>query len=279
MKDKIYYYDHNDVLKLTLNEWPYYSEPSDLKNWAWSFSQQFGRINTIYRDKQTYELVIGIASDYLTAHDELCDIFTADIIAEEPGYLMLRGWKLPCYILQAEYEYGSSVDRKAVFTVQAINSTWIRSTTTTYNGIAGGGLSGTDLGRDYIYTSGLLGRGYNYGYSQPESHADSIDLPGNGNGYEIIIYGPQVNPVIYLNNSPVQVNVTIDATQRLRIVSNGNIKTIEVLSSSGASTDAFVYRDKTNSPFMTLGQHTDLTFGEIHFDFTTIERRSEPTWT
>jgi hypothetical protein len=122
-------------------------------------------------------------------------------------------------------------------------------------------------------------RGYNYGYSQPESHYNSIDLPGTGNGFEVMVYGPQVDPVIYLNNHPVQVNVELSATERLHIVSNGNIKTIQILTPSGSATDAFVYRDKENTPFITLGQHTDLTFGQIRFDFTTIERRSEPTWT
>lgn len=93
-----------------------------------------------------------------------------------------------------------------------------------------------------------------------------------------MIYGPQVNPVIYLNNQPIQVNVELSATERLQIISNGNVKTIKILSPNGAATDAFVYRDKENSPFLMLGQHTDLTFGQIRFDFTTIERRSEPTW-
>lgn len=279
MKDKIYYYDRNNVLRLTLNEWPYYSEPSDLKSWGWGFNQQFGKINTFFRNKETYELVIGIASDYLPAHDHLCDIFSADVLANEPGYLMLRGWMLPCYITEAEYEYGLSVDRKAVFTVQSVNSTWIRTTMKSYNGIPGGGSVGEDFGRDYTYAESILGRGYDYGYSAPESHAGSIDLPGVGNGYEIVIYGPQANPVIYLDNRPVQVNVTLSATERLKIVSNGSVKTIEVLAANGTATDAFVYRDKTHTPFLTLGTHTDLTFGQIRFDFTTIERRSEPTWT
>lgn len=278
MKDKIYYYDHNNVLQLTLNEYPYYSEPSDLKNWSWGFSEQFGNFNTFRRNKGTYELVIGVAGEYYAARQVLCDIFTADIEANEPGYLKLRGWVLPCYITEAEYEYGLSVDRKARFKVQSINSTWTRSTTRTYNG-TGGGIVGTDYGRDYTYESSLLGRGYNYGYSQPVSFNDSIDLSGTGNGYEIMIYGAISNPVIYFDNVPVQVNVTIDATQRLRIVSNGSIKTIDILSSSGVATDAFAYRDKVNSPFRTLGSHTDLTYGEIRFDLTTIERRSEPTWT
>ena len=171
------------------------------------------------------------------------------------------------------------LDRKAKFRVRSVNSTWIRTNTRSYNGVPGGGLGGEDLGRDYTYTDGLLGRGYNYGYSQPESHAAVINLPGTGNGFEVMVYGPQTNPVIYLNNKPIQVNVELSAQQRLHIVSNGSVKTIEILSASGQATDAFVYRDKENSPFLTLGQHTDLTFGQIRFDFTTIERRSEPTWT
>ena len=278
MKDKIYYYDRHGVLKLTLNEYPYYSEPSDLKNWVWAFNQQFGRINTFRRNMEKHELVVGIAGDYANQHDVLCDIFSADVIAGEPGTLVLRGWSLPCYIIEADYAYGGGFDRKAVFTVQTINSTWIRTTTTTYSGAPEGGGGGTDLGRDYSYANNLLGRGYNYGYSVADSHYASIDLPGIGNGYEIMIYGPQVNPVIYLNSAPVQVNVTIDSTERLQIVSNGSVKTIKILSATGVETDAFVYRDKVNSPFLTLGTHTDLTFGQIRFDFTTIERRSEPTW-
>lgn len=279
MKDKIYYYDRNNVLRLTLNQWPYYSEPSDLKDWAWGFNEQFGRINSFRRSKTDYELIIGIDGDFTSQHDALCDIFSADVLANEPGYLLLRGWKLPCYIIEAEYEYFLKYDRKAKFKVRSINSTWIRTNIKSYDGVPGGGLLGEDLGRDYSYENGILGRGYNYGYSQPESHYDSIDLPGSGNGYEIMIYGPQVNPVIYLDNQPIQVNVTLLATERLHIVSNGNVKTIEILQPNGTATDAFVYRDKEHSPFLTLGQHTDLTFGQIRFDFTTIERRSEPTWT
>ena len=279
MKDKIYYYNRNNIKMLTLNQYPYYSEPSDFKDWIWGYNQQFGKINTFRRAKSDYTLVIGIAGNYLPAHDNLCDVFSADVLANEPGYLELRGWRLYCYITEAGYSYSQRYDRQAVFKVTPINSTWIRAQTKSYNGIAGGGSgSDEDLGRDYTYEEGLLGRGYNYGYNMPESHYASIDLPGTGNGYEIVIYGPASNPVIYLDNQPIQVNVELQEGQRLKIVSNGNTKTIEILSQSGDATDAFVYRDKEHSPFLTLGTHTDLTFGQVRFDFTTIERRSEPTW-
>lgn len=278
MKDKIKYYDRHGVLKLTLNQYPYYSEPSDLKNWSWAFDQQYGRINTFRRSMEQHKLVIGIAGDYKSQHDALCDIFSADVIAGEPGTLVLRGWSLQCYIIEAAYEYGGLYDRKAEFVVQTVNPAWIRKNTLSFTGAPGGGSEDTDLGRDYSYTGGVLGRGYNYGYSVVDNHYASIDLPGIDNGYEIMIYGPQVDPVIYLNDVPVKVNVTIDATERLQIVSNGSVKTIKILSSTGEETDAFIYRDKENSPFLTLSEHTDLTYGQVRFDFTTIERRSEPTW-
>ena len=279
MDGTIKYYDRNNVLQLTLNEYPYYTELGDLKDWTWAFNQQYGKINTFRRSKQKYELTIGIASNYPDQHDVLCDIFTADVIAGSPGRLVINDWSLQCYITEAEHAYAIGLDRQNKYVVTAINSTWVRTETKSYSGVPGGGGTEDDLGRDYSYSGGILGRGYNYGYSVADNHYASIDLPGTGNGYEIMIYGPQINPVIYLDNQPIQVNVTLTNTERLQIVSNGSVKTIKILTPSNQETDAFVYRDKEHSPFLELGQHTDLTYGQIRFDFTTIERRSEPTWT
>ena len=279
MKDKIYYYNHKGVLQLTLNKWPYFSEPSDLFDWVWGYNEQFGKINTFRREKDTLELNIIIDGDYEHRHNDLCDIFSADVLANSPGYLLLNGWRLDCYIIEAQNAVVFDSNRQSNFIVKSINSTWTRSQTNTYNGTSGGGGGGDeDLGRDYTFENQLLGRGYNYGYNLPESHYASLDLKGTNNGFEVIFYGPLTDPVLYLNNQPVRVFVELSATQRLRIVSNGSIKTIEVLEPNGHATDAFIYRDKTYTPFLTLGQHTDLTFGQVRFDFTTIERRSQPTW-
>ena len=223
-------------------------------------------------------LIIAIAGDYLKAHDDLCDIFAADIIAGAPGQLRANDWTLNCYITEAEYEYGHALSRKAVFKVVSEDPSWIRKNTRVLSGDSGGS-SEDDYGRDYTLENSILGRGYNYGYSIAGSHTAEITLPGSQNGYEIMFYGPMTDPVIYLNGHPVQVNVTIVAGQRLRIVSNGSEKTIKILSSTGVETDAFIYRSKTDTPFIDIGQYTEVSFGDFRFDFTTIERRSEPTWT
>jgi len=278
--DKVYYYNRNGILKLTFGEDPYYMVlgTGEFKDQTWEYSDQFGHFGSFRRDKTTYSFSVAITSNSLTDYDALCDIFTDDILANEPGYLLINGWRLNCYVIKSEHSFYGKRDHVIAFEAVSPNSTWLRMVTRSYNGDPGGGSTGENLGRDYTLEDELMGRGYNYGYSQPESHYASIDLAGSGNGFETIIYGPQVNPVIYLDNKPVKVNITIDATQRLKIVSNGSVKTITILEPNGASTDAFVYRDKENTPFLTLGQHTDLTFGQIRFDFTTIERRSEPSW-
>lgn len=281
MRDKIYYYDHNGVLKLTLNEYPYYSEPSEFKDWVWGYNNQFGKLNTFYRNKETWPLVIGIAGDYIQAHDDLCDIFSADVLAEQPGKLVLRDWTLNCYITEAEYAYGTyntELDRQAEFTVRAIDSTWIREKTRTFNGASAGGGGDEDLWRDYVNLGSGGVRGYNYGYNMPAQHYGTLDLAGAGNGYKLVIYGPATNPVVYMNNHPVRVYVEIDAGDRLEIVSNGPTKTIDVVKPNGHRYSVFTERDKEYTPFIELAGHVDLTFGDIRFDITTIERRSEPTW-
>lgn len=277
MNYEMKYYDRNNVLKLTLNEWPYYSEFSDLLDWTWEYTEAYGKIKSFRRYKSEYQLNIGIATNYKEYHDELCDIFDADVLAGSPGYLELNGWRLPCYIVEAEHSIFLDLDRKDQFVVRAIDSTWIRTKTREYSGVPSGGAV-EELGRDYTYEDNVLGRGYDYGYSEPESNIAELKLAGEDNGYEIMIYGPITNPVIYLDNKPIQVNISLLATERLRIVSNGPTKTIQKLSSSGYITDAFIYRDKVNSPFLTLGSRTILSYGQIKFDFTTIERRSRPTW-
>lgn len=278
MKDFIKYYNHAGQLKLTLNKWPYFSEPGEFKNWTWGYDDNYGRIGSFYRNKESYPLLIGIAENYKTYRDALCEIFTADILAGKPGRLELRGWSLNCWITEAEYEYALSLDRQAVFKVLPVDPTWTRKSTKSYDGITSGG-GDEDYGRDYLYKDDILGRDYNYGYNQSDSHYDEIELAGVGNGFEAVIYGPQDNPTIYLNNCPIKVNVSIDEDERLKIVSNGRAeRSIKILQLDGTESDAFIYRDKENTPFIELGTYTELTYGEVKFDFTVIERRSEPSW-
>lgn len=279
MADKVYYYNRNGILKLTVGQEPYYMlrDSGEFKNHSWGYEQQYGTLRGFHRDKFSYPFSIIVKSNNLADFDALCDIFNEDVIAGKQGYLLINGWRLDCYVIKAEHKFYGLKDNVISFEAVSVNSTWTRTSFRHFDGGPGGG--GGDYGRNYSYTNSILGREYKYGYEGDSSHSASITLRGTDNGFEAMIYGPATNPTIYINNDPVTVNVTIGATERLRIVSNGPTKTIDILQADGSSTSAFVYRDKTHSPFLTLGENNELTFGNIVFDFTSIERRSEPSWT
>ena len=278
--DKVYYYNRNGRLKITFNQDPYYMKggSGEFKNHLWKYEEPYGRFKNFHREKNPWPFSVVIRSNNLADYDKLCDIFDEDVIAGKPGYFLINGWKLECFVTEATHNFFSGRDSIIDFKAVAEDPTWIRTNTRSYYGVPKGESEDVDYGRDYTLEGEEPARGYDYGYSLQSNHSADIDMHGTGNGYEVLVYGPASNPVIYLDNKPVKVNVTLTETQRLRLVSNGPIKTIKILSSSGVETDAFVYRNKESTPFLTLGSHTELTYGQIRFDFTTIERRSEPSW-
>lgn len=314
--DKVYYYNRNGTLRLTLNEHPYWCDGGEFKDWEWSYDESFSRFRNFRRTKQEYPLTISIVDTDKASRDVLCDIFDEDVQAGEPGYLMINGWKLSCYIVEAERSFwAQALDYQIDFKIVSETSTWTRETTTSYNGIETAEAS--DLGRDYSMEEGDTesGRGYaeasgggsnelmdsfgellidsdgevlidssgatgkvGYGYSIVSSYAKRISLPVDGNGYRVTFYGAAIDPVIYLNGQPVRVLTSINANERLVVTSNGREKTIYKIDAQGNKADFFLYRDKEHTPFFSIGKNTALSYGEIKFDFTTIESRSEPSW-
>nr|DAN62572.1 MAG TPA: hypothetical protein [Caudoviricetes sp.] len=279
MKDKIRYYDRHGQLRLTFNEFPYYSEISDFKNWTWTFDEQFGQVRNLRRSKKEYALKVGIVSDSQALRDKLTDVFTEDVLAGQPGTLEIRGWKLPCYIIESEYSYDMRVERQAIFKVRATISAWTRRTFHTL-GISSTVQKGEDLWRNYLATGELAipGRGYNFGYETGISVSENIELATVGAGFIATIYGAVSNPIFYINNKPIHINVGIKVGEQLRITSVSNKKTIEVIQPNGTTKSAFVFRDKENSPFITLDKMNEIAYGELHMDFETVETRSEPSW-
>ena len=314
--DKVYYYNRNNVLKLTLNEYPYYAGEAEFKDWQWGYDTQFGLFKNFHRAKDSFPFQVTIVSKDKSDRDYLCNIFSEDVLAGEPGYLMINDWKLPCYISEATHDFfGTTLDWQIEFKAVTETSTWTRETTTSYNGVDTA--ESSDLGRDYSMEEGdeESGRGYaeassgesnelmdsfgellvdsdgnvlidssgatgrvGYGYSIVSSYAKRISLPVDGNGYRVTFYGAVTNPVIYLNGNPVRVLTSVASGERLVVTSNGREKTIFKVSAQGVKTDYFVYRDKEHTPFFSIGKSTELTYGEVKFDFTTIKNRSEPSW-
>lgn len=277
--DKIYYYNSKGVLKATINEYPYYASESPFRTWQYEYDEVFGSYSNFRRSNREFPFLVVVISDNLADRDNLCHAFEEDVLSGEAGYLVIRGWKMKCFVKAGEHLFfNRQRDDEMRFTIVTDNPVWTKEKTYSFNSSGGGSQFDEDLERDYSYTDSRLGRPYNYGYSVAESYYASIDVDSDHNGFRLLIYGAQTNPVIYINDTPIQVNVEITDAERLQIVSNESERTIKILSASGAERDAFIYRDKEHSPFITLGSHSDLSYSGIRFDLTVIERRSDPPW-
>lgn len=284
--DKVFYYDHNGELQFTFNDYNsglYVGLDSDLCDWELSWQDQYGHKGNFYRSKDSFTLPVVLPTDDTHVRDNLVEIFTEDALAGEPGTLMLRGWELPCYITQSKHSWVGHLDRIITFTVTPTYPVWERRTTKHFNGITGGGGGSTeDLGRDYTKDAGATvpARGYNYGYSVSQGPGGFFDVATEGNGYELLVFGPLAGGfTIYANNKPITVARALQEGEYIRLVSNGGTKTIDVVNGAGeVIANAFNDRDKNDSPFLVLPKYTEITFGQVEFDFTLIERRSEPTW-
>ena len=278
--DKIYYYNSKGVLKATINEYPYFASESPFRTWEYEYDEVFGSYSNFRRRNREYPFTIVVMSNNLADRDNLCHAFEEDVLSGEAGFLVIRGWKMKCFVTTGEHVFFNKPrDDEMRFTIVTDNPVWTREKTYSFNSSGGGSQFDEDLNRDYSYTSGRLGRQYNYGYSVAESYYATIDVDSDNNGFRLLIYGAQNDPVIYINNIPIQVDVEITEAERLQIVSNESEKTIKILSSAGAERDAFIYRNKEHSPFITLGSHSDISYSNIRFDLTVIERRSDPPWT
>lgn len=277
--DKIYYYNSKGVLKATINEYPYYASESPFRTWQYEYDEVFGSYSNFRRSNREFPFLVVVISDILADRDNLCHAFEEDVLSGEAGYLVIRGWKMKCFVKAGEHLFFNKPREDEMrFTIVTDNPVWTREKTYSFNSRGGGSQIDEDLNRDYSYASSVLGRQYNYGYSVTESNFSTIDVDSDDNGYRLLIYGAQVNPAIYLNNHQIKVNTEITNQEILKIVSNKTEKTIKILSNSGAERDAFIYRDKQHSPFISLDSHIDVSYSDIKFDLTIIQRRSDPPW-
>lgn len=281
MKDKVYYYNHN-ALEPTIifNEWPYFIDNGEFKNWQWEYTTQFGNLKNFRRSKQEFPMLVSIFNNSKENRDYLTDVFSRDLIAGKPGKLKLRNWTLECFIVQAKYQYSTNLDRQIEYMVLPTQSTWIKKINKKFIGKKTDDNAVEDLKRHYTKEIGedIPTREYDYGYELPDINFSSIQLVNQDCGYIITIYGPVENPVIFINNHPIKVNVTVKDQHALEITSIDNEKTIYIISPTGLKTSAFVYRDKTYSPFIKLNSNLQISFGKFNFDLKIIEKRSEPTW-
>ena len=263
----------------------YKIEESSLFSHSWNYdsddaaSGYGGKIKKFRKGVQNREINIHIEGvgmeSYKQAYDHLMEIFDEDIIDETAGKLYIDDFYMRCFITDGDPVYFvPGLDMCTYkFKLASEYPFWIHEEFRSFPPISSGSEEGGEAYLDYEHD-------YPYDYTMPYGG----DVIWNVDHYapceyEMIIYGPCVDPRVVINGHIYQVFATLDENDYIKINSREN-SVVQYLA-NGTQRDLYDYRVKiTGSLFEPImpGNVRVVWSGEFGFDLTLFCERSEPKW-
>ena len=242
--------------------------------WEWTpeaSKLQYGdRLAGFSKDAAAYETDLqfyGSEKKRRALIDALHDDFELDIRTKKPGRIIWGDYYLDCFIRQSS----TAPDNNPTWTANKINiygpyPFWIQE-------------SKISLYKSEIAGSGFLDYKYDYkfDYTSPATGSRQImsSFPFESE-FEMVIYGPAVNPRITINGHSYILYATIPDGAYVLIKSKD--RTIMMYENGGRKTNLFNFRNKTDSVFERIPGGNLLITWDASFgvDLTIFHERSEP---
>lgn len=275
MLEKIKYINHRNEI-IEFGQDGYYVNYNDLRDYAWDYTTDFNRIGNFSRGIAAKSIPLFIFADTeekgIELKNRLFEVIEKDVLANSPGALWIGNYFYKCYIIASnKSEY--LLDKRYLalkLSVVSDSPVWINEKSFSF----------------YPNKSSLEEAGIkNYKYDYPYNYSNGLDSSNILNdsfmdvNFKLIIYGPCINPTLYIKGHMYQVNTTLMEGEYLTV--NSLDKTIYKIKKNGEKVNEFSKRNKTNSVFKTIseGRNTVTWNGTFGFDIVLIEERSEPRWT
>lgn len=251
-----------------------YLNPSDLRDYSWSFDTINGRISRFYKGVTSRKLplvVHGKSDDEaVAAMNRLHELAEIDVVENIPGRIYVGDYYTSGFVT-ASAKSNFLRKRKHCnieLTLTSDDPAWYCERAYSFFPSDGAGFIG----------------GYDYSYEYPHDYAISMNgrkIVCNSVGssaFKLQIYGEATNPAVFINGHKYTVNGTIGKGENLLIDSLR--KTITLSTADGKKVNWFDKRDREKYIFEPLpaGQSTVTWSGTFGFILTVIEKRSEPKW-
>ena len=276
MKD-IYYVNSNNE-KIDLLEPPYMLQTGELFGYKWNYESKQrlgggGKITNIRKDLEERTLTLSIVNygveNYEEAIDYLHEITDIDVLKKTPGRLYVGGMYLNCYVTASEKsEWEPEAGYIDVSLTLAVEyPMWVGENPYTFHSF---GVSSTDNKRYY-------GR-YPYRYANGMNSTYIINPHFTNSNFELIIYGPAVNPMVTIGGVSYLVNAILEEDEYLAIDSRS--RTIIKVTKNGERENLYHNRQKGRNFFRKIdpGRQPISWTGKFDFDLIIYEERGEPKW-
>ena len=259
----IFYYENSNGEKINLMKKPYRTIEADIYDSVWKTSSE-GFEKKIELD------VMDDFVNFAENMNHLYNIFAVDPENDTYGKLWVNGSYIYCRLKKKEIsEWKGQVYAYIILTFIAPELSWITEETKSFFSRASTGeSSGLDYPHDYPY---------DYTVSNSGNESWNIDNISDSD-FSMIIYGPCVNPEVYISGHKYSVLTTIDAGEYMII--DSQTCTIVKHVASGSNLSLFDKRDTEQSVFQKIkgGINTIRWSGAFAFDVIVYKARREPVW-
>lgn len=272
MLEQLKYVNHlNEVFEFGQNG--VYVNENELHNFEWTVNQKGGRISSLSHAVRNRKLPVVIIceteAEGIAARNRLMEITEKDVLAFQPGRLVVGDYYYRCYITKSqkkEYLKGKRY-MTATLTVTTDTPVWVKETVFSYP-------VGT------IQTYSFLDYAHDYPHDYlPSVTIDTLNNPGFApSDFRLIIYGQCQSPEVYVGDHCYSVSCAVNAGEYLTIDSKA--KTITLTGVDGSVTNKFSRRSMTSYIFEKIpaGVNTVSRDNPFGFDIILLEERSEPKW-
>lgn len=241
---------------------------SDLHDYEWDYDVNNKRIvNFDNPTKKSTLDVFAVGENRNEIANHFFEVINKDVLENVPGRIVLGDYYLEGYFVAKENsKYKSGIGIK--MTVDFISTNrWIKETK--YSFYPEEQVVEGDL--DYPHD-------YPHDYMKKATNQQIINDGYMPCDFEMIFFGEQEAPTIYINDHIYQVFTDLGAGEYLKI--NSLTKKITKILNDGTEINVFNDRNKESYIFekIAVGKATVVRDTDARFDLTLIEQRSEPKW-
>lgn len=276
----IYYKNFYDE-KVILNRWPCMLQNlEEFESYEWQSeiketSNHKEKILELYMKLQKKKIELSIFADskeeMQQTLNEMHRIFEGDIARKTPGRIFVGDEYIWCFCHSGraeEYEEDFYTTDYEIGIITA-KPFWIREKFLSYpiySGDEGDVFFNFPFNFPFNFTSQQKG----ISTLENDHYADA--------NFELVIYGPAVDPVINIGGYPYRVYTTVETNEYLVIDSQE--KTVTRTLADGTIANEYDNRSFENSVFRPIppGNHNVLWSGDFGWDITLYKERSKPEW-
>lgn len=252
-----------------------YINANDLRNYEWSYDSKNDTVSNLRRKVAKKKLPLVMVQNTeeagIALKNKLYSLTERDVRLNTPGKIWCGDFYLSGFVVKAavsKYSKTARAFKDDLTFVTSTNSGWIKEIKKNFVPESSAEQEGADYPYDYMYD-----------YSNPlvsDNVYNSSIVPCD---FQITIYGPCNEPVIYVGSHEYRVDVNLQNSEKLVIDSQN--KVIKLVRRNGKEENAFMYRDTSSYIFRKIEPGVNKITVSEDFDFTITlyDERSQPEWT